>query len=426
MFAAQARSRSVTIADIPTDVLRILLSKIVGIEKLEVRAGLASVSKAFAIASQHAQQKAVTLSSMNLVRPYDASSQSFTSRGFTQLQAMIHHITILKLQQVSTYNLVRMIQAASCCQDLNVLYVDLEPRPCGLDSILVECFWFALGDKTSSGKPLQHLQSLRHVLITSADQTQLELQRRASTLDPDKRLACVTTGILTVLRKICLPARLHNIFAQSVYPTAQTDSAMFACVAGLKVLEIGEHCQPLRAPFHGIVRGCLSLATSASFRQSDFVECTGLGADISEVLALMPIESIQTWTSISAVPREGGILKYIAPELESLTMHIGMPYEDCHGTPRYRLQLPISALRSVDVTCDVKGGHLYILGCPSKVAYVRITADVIFLEECLYVRLQTRQTKPLVAAVHKLQTKLGIVCLHGMKSDKITLGFDLP
>lgn len=156
VFDAQAQSRPITIADIPTDVLPVLLSKIVGIKQLDVRADLASVSKAFALAIL--QQKAVTLSSTNLVRPYDAS-QRFVYKGFAKLQAKFQHmhITTLKLQQVSTCNLSCMMEAASCCQDW---HIDLKSESYRIDTVTIECLWDALGRKASSAK---HLQQSDHL-----------------------------------------------------------------------------------------------------------------------------------------------------------------------------------------------------------------------------------------------------------------------
>ncbi len=167
----------------------------------------------------------------------------------------------------------------------------------------------------------------------------LLLESSKGALSRQNSLACVTAGSLQLLRALArfalgLPAKEQPL-------SEETDRIMMTMMPELEVLEMYGGVAPLLVPFHGTLRGVLTLQTEDDFRKAAVLHCTGQDGYLSWHDSF---ESIKIWTgsvTLSVLSQ----ISTLAPKIEVLDVHVRDKAHDDWG----QVCTLTSAMRSVDM-----------------------------------------------------------------------------
>ncbi len=249
---------------------------------------------------------------------------------------------------------------------------------------LLTCLW-----QLMDGKP--GLRQLQRITFASQYCCGLLLESSKGTLSQQDRLACVTAGSLQLLRALArfalgLPAKEQPL-------SEETDRIMMTMMPELEVLEMYGGVSPLLVPFHGTLRGVVTLQTRDNFRKAAVVHCTGQDGYLSWDDSF---ESIKLWTgsvTLSVLSQ----ISTLAPKIEVLDVHVRNKAQDDWG---YVCTLT-SAMRSVDMVSKQRDGEdtgfLVLQGLPSdELTRLRIECQSLAIHHELYSWIMSRPNTNLI------------------------------
>lgn len=388
-------SKPATIADLPVDLVRQIVSQVDGIQLLRNRASIAVTNKAFASAVR--LQRHVEFSPCNP----SGAGPLFSTASVHKLQSLLKDITMLQIVDVSMETIERMTVVAYCCPRAGLKWSFQKTCDQNDPRHISNCFLNIQSDKHASTRLRPAGFQPKVQLKVVDDKMYVDFGNPENMPDPQAGLALLSHTGIRQARVLAFGAAGQMQYNSLHLPPSspQTDVAMLQRMSGLKLLHIGN--QPLHAPFAGTIQGQLTVATAETFCQATAVHCTGLDEDIESLSVLEPMQSIKTWVSMSAKWQESKLLSQLAPNLEKLQLEFNIPCKT-GNLPVHEITLG-PALQSVDVTCVRDHGSVSIRGCSTNLKYMRLTARVIILESGLHVSLQSKQTTPLVLAEHRVR-----------------------
>ena len=344
--------------DLPSDLLRRILTNLLELCRLSTRGVLPRVCKSWAGVVQAHEELFLSpdcLEGLGLLT--QDQSQRFNNT--------LSNIKPLRTKCLLSYQVGQAIQVAQACPKLRVLEVHVNRKYDDfkiLDDEARSKFAVLLIDLLCPSSWASRLQKLS---LRASDMTLLTMVI-TSPLDGNI-LDCITAGHIEILR-LALPS-----FQPSIDVMARE------CMPALQFLEVGATTLH-EVGYTKTVRGALNPSNLGTFRTACEVHCTGWSGPHhlqNTMLSLVePFSTIKSWVAESA--QCAALICRVAPSLQVLK--VSDLYISEGTIARVNL---IDSLQSVDLACSKPLCQMHVDGCPGKgLTHLRSESfNIIFTEQ---------------------------------------------
>jgi hypothetical protein len=359
--------RLYTLNDLPSDLLRRILTNLLKLCNLSTRGVLTCVCKSWAGAVQANEELFLSPDCLDGIG-------LLTQRQSQRFSNTLSNIKSLRTNCLLSSHVKQAIQVADACPKLRVLEVCLDTKYGDFNIVNkshLAHLWIDLL------YPFSWALRLQKVSLYTSDMTLLTMVI-TSPLNGNI-LHCITAGHIGILR-LAFPSS-HFL----------TDVTAFECMPALQFFEVGVSTL-YEVGFTKTVRGELNPKNLGTFRTACDVHCTGWSGPLHSQKTLLnsvkPLSTIKSWVAESASC--AALICTVAPDLQVLKVNDLYISE---GTIA-RVNL-IDSLQSVDLACSKPSCQMRAEGCPGKgLRHLRLESFNIVLTQQVAQWLADVQRRP--------------------------------